>query len=84
MSSETPRTDAAMLCADELAYSETEVVLASFARELERSLAAVTAERDRLKDVLADFVQYVSPGDDVPLAAMLDDARAALREGGEK
>ncbi len=32
-----------------------------------------------LTNALRDIVDYVSPGDDVPLAAMLEEARAALK-----
>lgn len=37
----------------------------------------------RLVQCLKDFVRYVAPGDDVPLAAMLADSRALLRDLGE-
>ncbi len=36
-----------------------------------------------LRAALSDFVNFVSPGDDESLAAMLDEARAALAKTGE-
>ncbi len=38
-------------------------------------------DQERIKELeaaLRDFVDYLNPGDDVPLAAMIDDARAVL------
>ena len=44
--------------------------------------ARLIAAAPELLAVLLDIVRYVSPGDDVPLWAMLNDARAALAKAG--
>lgn len=44
----------------------------------QRKIWELTGQRAELMIALRDIVTYVSAGDDVPLQAMLDDARAAL------
>lgn len=62
--SETPRTDAVIICNT---YTKTDTVGAWFARALERELAAMTAERDRLRE----RVRRLEEAGDSLLAAML-------------
>ena len=73
----TPRTDT---CEGVLGYcGDPEAEVLSLARQLERELAAKDETIARLREALADFVGYVSAGDDKPLQAMLDEARALIR-----
>lgn len=46
--------------------------------------ALLMAAAPELFEVLRDIVTYVSPGDDVPFATMLDDARAILAKAGDQ
>jgi hypothetical protein len=75
--SDTPITDAAMAGSRRGGHNMAHT-LEDVARSLERSLAKANADREALIRALADFVLYVNPGDDKPLAAMLDEARATL------
>jgi hypothetical protein len=59
-------------------YSETGGRDVALVYDPDNGDARLIAAAPELAAVLRDFVLYVSPGDDVPLAAMLDDARAAL------
>jgi hypothetical protein len=72
----TPRTDALVqLIVDD---RESEAALANLARSLERENAELREALLTAYPILADFVAYISAGDDAPLQAMLDEARAAL------
>lgn len=62
-----------------LSNMRSDLALATGERDALRiGMDAATRNADRARKVLSDFVNYVSPGDDVPLAAMLADARALV------
>jgi predicted kinase len=75
---ETPRTDKATWTADSINQVDgVPVVDASFARTLERELAVMTAERDRLRDVKWEGIHQLETTI-ATLTAQLEEARRAL------
>jgi hypothetical protein len=79
MNTDTPRTD-------EVAWPETGLVEGDFARQLERELAAVTEQRDRLAEALRELLTTGDNGYGTPTDKAWEMAEQTLAavEGGSR